>query len=113
MRDGRPVNMDKEKIDNPGGPIYLTATTASGLKYYNIFDAEGIYVKDNAAYPYLVKGLAGSAAYLEGNLPLSTNVGLQNKKPEYTVIEVAGKTVICNTYDIDSGAAIDSFTVAK
>jgi hypothetical protein len=113
MRGGKAVNTDKDRIVNPGGPIYLTATTASGLKYYNIFDAEGIYVKDNAAYPYLVKGLAGSAAYLEGNLPLSTNVGLQNKKPEYTVIEVAGKTVTVHTWDIDSDIAIDAFTVAK
>jgi hypothetical protein len=113
MKDGRPVNTDKDRISNPGGVIYLTATTASGLKYYNIFDAQGIYVKDNAAYPYLVKNLAGSAAYLEGNLPLSTNLGLQNKKPEYTVFEVEGKTVSVNTYDIDTGVSIDTFTVSK
>ncbi|MDR2257649.1 MAG: hypothetical protein LBE14_00715, partial [Treponema sp.] len=113
MRDGKPVNTTKDRISSPGGAIYLTATTASGLKYYNIFDAKGIYVKDNAVYPYLVKDLAGSAAYLEGNLPLSTNVGLQNKKPEYTVFEVAGKTVTVNTYDIDTGVSIDAFSVTK
>jgi hypothetical protein len=113
MRDGKPVNTGKDRISNPGSAIYLTATTASGLKYYNIFDAQGIYVKDNAAYPYLINGLAGSASYLAGNLPLSTNVGLQNKKPEYTLFEVAGKAITVNTYDIDTGVSIDTFTVTK
>jgi hypothetical protein len=113
MRDGNRVNMDADRITNPGGAIYLTATTASGLKYYNIFDAAGIYVKDNTAYPYLADGSAGSAEYLKGKYPLSTNKGIQNKKPEYTVIEVAGKTVTVNTYDIDSGTSIDAFTVTK
>ena len=113
MRDGKVVNTDKDRITNPRGTIYLTATTASGLKYYNIFDAEGIYVKNNTAYPYLVKGLVGSASYLAGNLPLSTNVSIQNKKPEYTVIEVSGRTIVFNTYDIDNGKSIDTFTVTK
>jgi hypothetical protein len=40
-------------------------------------------------------------------------VGLQNKKPEYTVFEVSGKTVSVNTYDIDTGVSIDTFTVTK
>jgi hypothetical protein len=40
-------------------------------------------------------------------------VGLQNKKPEYTVFEVAGKAVTVNTYDIDIGMSIDTFTVTK
>jgi hypothetical protein len=113
MKDGRPVNTTRDRISSPGGSIYLTATTASGLKYYNIFDAQGIYVKDNTVYPYLVNGLAGSSDYLAGNLPLSTNVGLQNKKPEYTLFEVAGKTVTVNTYDIDAARSIDAFTVTK
>lgn len=113
MRDGRPINTDIEKITNPGGTIYMTATTGSGLKYYNIFDADGLYDKDNAAYPFLVNGLAGSRNYLSGKWPLSNNVAWQNKKPEYTIIEVAGKTVNFSTYDIDSDKSIDSFTVTK
>ena len=113
MRDGKPINTDIEKFNNPGGTIYLTATTASGLKYYNIFDSEGLYEKSNTAYPYLVKGLAGSANYLAGNWPLSNNVPAQHKKPEYTVIDVTGNTVTFNTYDIDDTKPIDSFTVTK
>ncbi|MDR0457143.1 MAG: metallophosphoesterase family protein [Treponema sp.] len=113
MRDGKPVNTDRDTIANPGAAIYLTVTTASGLKYYNIFDTEGIYVKNNTAYPYLVNGLTGSASYLQGNMPLSNSVGIQNKKPEYTVIQVSGKSVSFKTYDIDSGNPIDSFTVTK
>jgi hypothetical protein len=114
MKDGKPVSTSKSsRISNPGGTIYLTSTTASGLKYYNVFDAEGIYVKNNTAYPYLVKNLKGSVGYLQKNLPLSTNVYFQNKKPEYTVVKVSGKTVTFDTYDIDSGKSIDNFTVTK
>ena len=113
LRDGKPVNKDKDRITNPGGTIYLTATTASGLKYYNIFDSKGIYVPDNAAYPYLADGSAGSAEYLKEKWPLSTLLGIQKKKPEYTLIEVAGSAVSFNTYDIDSGLSLDSFTVTK
>ena len=113
MKDGKPVNKDKDKFNNPGGTIYLTATTASGLKYYNVFDADGLYEKNNADYPYLVNGLKGSAAYLQKNLPLSTNIYLQNKKPGYAIIEVSGNIVTFNVYDIDSNKPIDSFTVTK
>ena len=113
MRDGRPVNKDEEAINNPGGTIYLTATTGSGLKYYNIFDAEGIYVKDNNDYPYLADGTKGSVSYLTGKWPLSTLLGIQNKKPEYTIIEVAGRSVVFSTFDINNGKPIDTFTVTK
>lgn len=113
MNDGKAVNTVKDVIINPTGTIYLTATTASGLKYYNIFDAKGIYVKDNQDYPYLVNGLKGSAKYLEKNLPLSTNVYAQNKKPEYTLTDVGTDTVTFSTFDIDSNSPIDTFTVRK
>ena len=113
MRDGKPVNKDRDKIINPGGVIYLTVNTSSGLKYGNIFDSKEIYVKNNKAYPYLADGTTGSANYLRGVWPLSTNVAYQNKKPEYTIIEVTDKTVTFNTYDIDSDKPIDTFTVTK
>ena len=83
IRDGKPVNTGKDLITNPGGTIYLTANTASGHRYYDTFDTERVHVS------------------------------IQNKKPEYTIIEVAGRTVTFNTYDIDSEIPIDTFTVTK
>lgn len=113
MKNGAVTNKDEQAFINPDGTVYLTATTASGLKYYNIFDNEGLYVKDNKSYPHLVNGLFGSIDYLKKNYPLSTNIALQNKKPEYTIIDVKNNIITFNTYDIDSSKPIDTFTVIK
>ena len=102
-------------ITNPNGTIYLTMTTASGLKYYGIFnDTNNLYVKDNPDYPYLFDGTAGSVEYMKSKLPLSTAVCKQDKKPEFTSVTVAGGTVVFATYNIDNlNNPIDEFTVTK
>jgi len=87
MRDGKPVSADREKLTSPAGTVYLTANTASGLKYYNMMN--------------------------EKDLPSYACVAIQNRKPEYTIIDVTGKTISFNTYDIDSKKPIDTFTVTK
>jgi hypothetical protein len=48
-----------------------------------------------------------------GLLPLSNAVREQAKKPQYTIVDVAGNTVSFNTYSIDSDRSIDNFTVTK
>jgi 3',5'-cyclic AMP phosphodiesterase CpdA len=120
-------------IRNPNGTIYITMTTGSGLKYYDLYNQSGnLYVKDNATYPYLINNQRGSAAYMVGNaantttnkdtlpwtshtgiLPLSNAFCLQAKVPQYTVVEVAGNTVTFNTYSVNSDRSIDTFTVTK
>jgi hypothetical protein len=129
-------------ITKPNGTIYVTVTTASGLKYYDLYNASGnLYVKNNENYPYLVNDQKGSLAYAGGNilnyntannapanaitesakwtketglLPLSNAVHEQAKKPSFTVIDVAGNTVTFNTYHIDAPtSSIDTFTVTK
>jgi predicted phosphodiesterase len=100
---------------NPGNPIYLTFTTASGLKYYAVSSDpyfkynNSLYVKTNANYPYLgdvTGGGAGSTAkgstsYMTGNYkPVSNQVFVQPYIPSYTVVEVNGKTIKFSTYPI-------------
>jgi len=127
MRDGQ--------RSDEGGTVYLTFTTGSGLKYYHLFDTVGLYVKDNANYPYLMDGSFGSAAYLEGatapgngysatdmnilntfslgKLPLSTLLFAQHKTPGYALFDVNGNTINVAVYDVDSDTPIDSFSVSK
>ena len=129
-------------INKPNGTIYVTVTTASGLKYYDMYNMSGnLYVKNNENYPYLVNNQRGSVAYAGANilnynttsnvpanavtdpakwtketglLPLSNAVREQAKKPSFTVIDVTGNTVTFNTYHIDAPAtSIDTFTVTK
>ncbi len=113
MKNGERVSSDSSSLSNPEGTVYFTANTASGLKYYNIFDAENLYVKDNTEYPYLANGLTGSEEYLKGVYPLSTNVAVQDKKPGYTIVKVSGDRVTFETYSSDSAEPIDEFTVTK
>jgi len=128
-------------ITKPNGTIYVTVTTSSGLKYYDLYNTSGnLYVKNNDNYPYLVNNQKGSVAYAGSNilnyntttnvpagaitdpalwtkaaglLPLSNAAREQAKKPQYTIVDVAGNTVTFNTYSIDGDRSIDSFTVTK
>ena len=129
-------------IAKPNGTIYITVTTASGLKYYDLYNTSGnLYVKNNENYPYLVNDQKGSEAYAGANilnynttnnvpanaisdpagwtketglLPLSSAAREQAKKPSFTVVEVSGNSVNFNTYNIDApGSSIDTFTVTK
>ena len=135
--DGAPANTLTQGGDgadgavNPDGTIYFTTTTASGLKYYELFNNAGnLYVKDNTEYPYLVEGLFGSAAYAGANitnvagnspshdvgkLPLSAAKYLQDKAPGYMYVEVGADEVTFNYYDLENYSATpyDTYTVTK
>ena len=135
--DGEPstpnIMQGGSTIINPSGTIYVTMTTGSGLKYYDLFNWSGnLYVKNNTSYPYLWGGLTGSEAYAgsnisnttgnpgawvkayDGLLPLSNAVNMQAKKPAFTIIDVEGNKVTFNTYNIDDTAtSVDTFTVTK
>lgn len=115
MKNGQRTSEEKDNLSNPDGTVYLTCNTGSGLKYYNIFDTEKIYEKENTAYPYLANGLTGSAEYLKGVYPLSTNVAVQNKIPGYTIIKVGENQVKFSTYATygEKDNCLDTFTVSK
>ena len=102
---------------NPNGTVYFTATTGSGLKYYELFNNAGnLYVKDNIFYPYLVNNLFGSLAYMDWNLPLSTAKYLQNKTPGFIYVTVNGNEVTFAYHDLSDeylGAPYDTYTVIK
>jgi len=103
-------------VINPQGTIYFTTTTASGLKYYELFNNAGnLYVKDNEFYPYLVNELVGSAEYMKGNLPYTTARYLQSKTPGYLFVRVSSNAVTVEFYDLDEYCDIpfDSYTIIK
>jgi len=105
-----------DSSNKPNGTVYFTATAASGLKYYELFNnGDHLYIKDNQSYPYLVNGLGGSVEYVKGNLPLSTAKYLQNKTPGYLYIEVSVSTASFKWYDLDDYAntPYDTYTVTK
>lgn len=123
MSDGKRVSDLTNSYVDPTGTVYLTCNTGSGLKYYNIFDSEKLYVKDNESYPYLANGLKGSQEYLKGVYPLSTAVAQQDKIPGYTVVKVTDNELTFSsysTYDNPATAGIneatdslDTFTITK
>ncbi len=113
---GLVVDKAQEQISLAGNPgtVYITMTTASGIKYYDLFNSSGhLFEKNNEEYPYLVNGLVGSKAYIAGNLPLSTNVGFQHKIPGYMIFEVDGNTMTVSAYEVDKETPVDYFVLRK
>lgn len=123
MKDGKRTSENAASYVDPDGTIYITANTASGIKYYNIFDSAKLYVKDNVSYPLLANGLSGSVEYLKGVYPLSTAVAGQTKVPGYSIVNVDGNQVTFQTYSTydnsstttvdESVVSADTFTVTK
>ena len=117
MKAGEPRQTGADSYTNPEGTIYLTATTGSGLKYYEVSTdlpyGNTLIVKNNENYPALVDGLFGSVNYMAGHLPLSNHRYKQNFTPGYGLFEVDGKTVSFKVYDFNSDTPFDSFTVTK
>jgi len=98
-----------ESKDNKG-TIYVTVTTAGGLKYYPAF----IALVNNQNYPYLADGSRGQTALAKGisnkqKWPLGMFNYSQNQLPEYTIVEVNGATMTVTTKTI-TGKLVDKFT---
>jgi len=118
-------NGTSQTYTDPGKPIYLTFTTASGLKYYQVVGdpqfkySNTLYVKDNATYPYLgyvtdANGTSsskyGSIDYLTGQYkPVSNVAYVQPYIPSYCIAEVTnnGKTIKFSTYAIITKSGIN------
>ncbi len=88
------------------GTIYLTLTTASGLKYYPPF----VTLSRNVNYPYLSDGKTGSEFLSAGNPPLSMFMQSQKMTPEYTIVDVDGKSMTVTTYG--SYGVVDKFAIS-
>jgi len=106
---------DNHEFNNPGKPIYLTFTTASGLKYYQVSSDKTFPYNDNPVnnteYPYLgnvtdqsgtSSTAVGTAAYKgpPAMLPVSNLAFVQPWIPSYCIVEVDGKTIKFSTYAI-------------
>jgi len=116
------------------GTLYLTLTTASGLKYYPLY-AGLACTAQNCTYsediPVLLDGTAGRTQLrlnyggmpaanivLEANqinsekLPLAMSLVDQKLVPSYTMFEVNGKSMRVTTRGID-GSFVDAFNITK
>jgi hypothetical protein len=117
------------------GTIYLTLTTASGVKFYppfpfsnsTMYDAivSGEYaVPTTEKYPVLADGTRGLQAFrkttasTKDKWPISTDfyvqaagmVYLPNYTPNYTIFEVNGKTIKATTFTSEN-KVVDEFTL--
>jgi len=107
------VDYSANSVTNPQGTLYITMSTGSGLKYYDfrtsapaspawVTSIEGLYYE--AATPF--------SGTLTGK-PWYTNIGIQYKVPQFTVIDVTANSVTFNTYRTDTMESFDTYTVIK
>jgi hypothetical protein len=103
-------------------PIYLTFTTASGLKFYAVSSdtafnySNTLYVKDNATYPYLGESTVGDGSTYFGStqymtykrMPVSNAAYVQPYIPSYSVVEVNGRSITFKTYPIATASGTSS-----
>jgi hypothetical protein len=114
IRDNKKVDGDYSgnAITNPGGTIYFTLTTASGLKYYD-------FLQNAPAAPAWVNDTAGMRTERKSGpnningKPWYTNVGIQVKAPQFTTIDVTATNLTFKTYRTDTMALIDEYSVKK
>jgi hypothetical protein len=120
MENGKRISDIATDVVNPKGTLYMTANTATGIKYYDIFT---LYQQDNEDYPKLANGKAGSKEYLKAtSLPLSAHTADQSKLPGYTMIDVQSDSVTFQTYNTydnpdtptdESKQVFDKYTVKR
>lgn len=79
-------NIDKNTVLNPDGILYMTASSSSGSKYYDLVPRQQTYIANR----------------------------WQEDVPTYSVIDITDTSFTINTYRTDNNKAIDtSFTIVK
>lgn len=117
LKDGQRNSERLDNINDPDGTIYLTGNCCSDMQYYTPFDS--VDKVNNVDYPLLANGQMGSAAYMEGVLPVGNQEWNQEYSPSYAIFEVEGNTISVNVYNLDgdsiepSSKKVDNFTVTK
>ncbi len=115
--EGERMSARVDNMINPEGVIYLTGNCASDMQYYTPFAS--LDKTNNEDYPVLANGESGSAAYMEGNLPIGNQEYNQEYSPAFVLFEVEGNTISAKAYNLTGSSvnpdtdAIDSFTVTK
>ncbi|MCL1809557.1 MAG: metallophosphoesterase, partial [Clostridiales bacterium] len=90
------IDYTANSVTNPQGTIYFTFNTASGRYYYNIPSTKP----------------SGAPDWVNGK-PWYTNVAIQVKVPQFTVVDVSAESVTLKTYRADTMAILDQYTVVK
>lgn len=80
------VDKRQGTVTNPKGVFYMTSNSATGSKYYNLLPTQQDYVAARS----------------------------QTWRPTYSVINISGDRFTVNTYDAETGTAIDApYTIVK
>jgi hypothetical protein len=113
------------------GTIYLTLTTASGVKFYPSFWVSTDYSEASETYPMLADLTKGATEFAKARVnngistnkdkwPLSTdfyvqgsssNSWLPNYTPNYTIFDVSGASMKVTTRTTATDAIVDEFTI--
>jgi predicted MPP superfamily phosphohydrolase/predicted nucleic acid-binding Zn-ribbon protein len=110
--------------ENDKGTVYLTLSTASGVKYYGAFAVGTMNVANSYSisntFPYLVDGTTGATELRKGSLTNETKwlIGMETyhdsnaaNSPEYTIVDVSSGSMTLKTYQNSNNALIDQFTI--
>ena len=98
------------------GTVYLTLSTASGMKYYAPFTTS----VGSTTFPNLADGTTGNAQLKTATATNKAKwlIGMEKyhdsnaaKSPEYTIVNVSGGVMSLITYRNDTGAIIDEFQI--
>ncbi len=85
MEGGVAQNGVESAVVNPAGTLYITANSGSGSKYYELKSADTAYAA----------------------------VRWQGHEPSYSNIVVTGSSFAITTYNTNTGAVIDAYTITK
>ena len=105
---------NKDFVGDNTGTVYLTLSTASGVKYYDAFAS---VPTSNPNFPYLADSSTGGAELKKasdtnkGKWLLGMETYKNTKQPEYTIVEVDGGSMKLKTYRNDTGERIDEFVI--
>jgi 3',5'-cyclic AMP phosphodiesterase CpdA len=80
------ADMHQGKLVNPKGVFYMSSNSATGSKYYNLIPTQQDYIAARS----------------------------QTWRPTYSVIHITDNEFTINTYDVESGSAIDAaYSIVK
>jgi hypothetical protein len=106
------IDYSADSVTNPDGTLYYSLNTSSGLKYYD-FPENGsgnpVWVDDTSNLRY-----EGKNSITFNGKPWYTNVAVQVKAPQFTVVDVTSDSVTFTTYRTDDlNDILDRYTVIK
>ncbi|MCL1848654.1 MAG: CehA/McbA family metallohydrolase [Clostridiales bacterium] len=106
------IDYAADSVTDPEGTLYLSLNTSSGLKYYDYptnTSGNPAWVDDTSNMRY-----EGKNSITFNGKPWYTNVAVQVKAPQFTVVDVEAGSVTFTTYRVDDLSDIlDQYSVIK